>query len=127
MTSREIQSWLEVDLDGLIHAGEYLRAVLHIKSTVDVQLLLATVQLVGVLTTADRYILPGPLLELEKSPRFGGGSNLASPTRIRGDDVHKVWPVFTSTPTVIVAAEQLFELVEYSCMDQSIKCNLSYF
>ena len=124
--NKEIQSWLKVDSDGLVHAGEYLRAVLHIKSTVDVQLLLATIQLVGVLTTVDKYILPGTLLELEKSPRFGGGSNFTSPTRIH-DDAHKVWPVFTSTPTVIVAAEQLFELIEYSCTDQLINCDLFYF
>ena len=113
-----VECRLEVEADRLVHAGEYLRAVLHIVSSQEAHLMLATIQLTGELTTADKYISPGPtLLELlARPPDYGGGNLSGTGRQAEATGVHKVFPVVSMPLSVVAAAERLHEFVEYSCI-----------
>ncbi|PJF17523.1 putative intracellular protein transport protein (Sat1) [Paramicrosporidium saccamoebae] len=126
-TLRELKTWLELDSDGIVHAGEHLRAKLHITTIVpSVELLLATIQLKGILTVSEHQVASGPLAELATLPGYGapsaalyGGGQLFEMANQK-NAAHKSFPIFSAPPSVIVSAESLHEHVQYSCNNSTL-------
>ena len=111
-TGKYLRTWLDLDGGGLIHAGDHLRAVLHIScGAPDVLLLFSTVQLVGELRPDDRIVRIESAGGFRRKSIVGGGSGLTA-TAAEGVQL------FACAPAIIATDEPLHEHVLYSCKDQ---------
>lgn len=105
--SSDVRTWLEADNGGLVHGGEYLRAIFRVESRGKgaVLLTLATVRLVGELTVCEAYINAGPLLG-PKNNVYGAGRRLgASQTRRKSSagSKYRSFPILEGLSTVLAA------------------------
>lgn len=128
----QVKTWLELDTSGIFHAGEYLRAVLHIvcSTSPSIELLIGTIQLRGELSITEQYVSPGSLTALVNAPGYGvvasdlhgGGSFFRHALETGISPLNReTFPIFATPPSVVVSGEELYELVQYSCITQPLK------